>query len=95
MNFDRYKLVGTGPIRSTYKDDAAYRRALVDWHGRKLSLVDKFKADALAAVGLDGHPKADAAFDKAWSEGHAFGYNEVFKELRELADLILPDEEVA
>lgn len=49
----------------------------------------EFKREALAAVGLTAHPKADAAWDKAWELGHNDGLATVLLELQELAELML------
>lgn len=52
-------------------------------------LFDLFKTDALEEVGLSDHPKGFKAFDMAWSEGHSYGWAEVFYILERLASLIL------
>ena len=51
-------------------------------------MEDLFKADALEAVGLTGHPKADKAYAFAWELGHASGYSEVFSYLQDIADVL-------
>ena len=70
------KVEKTKKIRATYKieNDRLYQL---------------FKTDAIKEVGLEGHPKADKAFELAWQAGHSFGYEIVFGELENLADLIL------
>lgn len=47
-----------------------------------------FRADAIRACGLEGHPKAQQAFNKAWEAKHADGMNEVIMELEELSELL-------
>ena len=55
---------------------------------RRLTAI--FKREALTETGLAGHPKAEAVYEKAWSEGHASGLCDVLSELKELAELVLP-----
>lgn len=52
-------------------------------------LEAEFKADALEYVGLTNHRLAEKVWDKAWSDGHAYGYREVLNELEALADIVL------
>lgn len=52
-------------------------------------LDEEFKRDALAHVGLTGHPKADKAYAFAWQEGHAGGCSDVLHYLDEVAQIIL------
>ena len=66
----------------------AKRRVRDAYHDEKNREYIRFKLDALAELGLDGHPKADKLFERAWEEGHSFGYSEVWIHLVELADLI-------
>jgi len=47
-----------------------------------------FKADALEALGLANHPKADLLFNKCWDQGQAEGYYEVWKLLQEWGELL-------
>lgn len=51
-------------------------------------LAEEFKADALAEVGLTGHPKADKVYHLAWEYGHSAGFSEVMNYLPDLADLV-------
>lgn len=52
-------------------------------------LSDLFRTEALAELGLAGHPKADKAYSLAWSQGHSAGFSEVYIYLQELAELLL------
>jgi hypothetical protein len=45
-----------------------------------------FKAAALEDVGLTGKPYADKLFARAWEQGHAFGYAEVYDALIDIAE---------
>lgn len=51
-------------------------------------LDNMFKQMALADVGLAEHPKADKIYWKAWEDGHANGYHEVYNYLLSYADLL-------
>lgn len=48
-----------------------------------------FKRDALEAVGLKDHPKAEKAWELAWDMGHSSGFHEVLVTLNDLAKLVL------
>ena len=48
----------------------------------------EFKAEALVAVGLADHPKADKAWRMAWGQGHSEGLESVLEYLIDLADLL-------
>ena len=89
MRIENYRMRRPRPSRGPYKDQASYEKARDEWFEEKRRLEAKFKADSIRAVGLEGHPKSEEAFAKAWEEGHSFGLNEVFSELQELADLML------
>lgn len=62
--------------------------ALNAYHTSQRLGLTLFKADALEEVGLTNHPKADKAYELAWSRGHSSGFAEVLFELEELADLL-------
>lgn len=49
----------------------------------------RFKEDAIRFVGLEGHPKAEKAYDYAWERGHSSGLYSVLEELQEIAELII------
>jgi hypothetical protein len=68
-------------------DRAERQKAIEAYRAETRRLDAEFKADALAEVGLTGHPKADAAYSLAWEYGHAAGLSEVMNYLPELADL--------
>lgn len=54
-------------------------------------LEREFKKEAIEAVGLKDHPKADEIYAFAWDiYGHSSGFSEVFRNLINLAKLILP-----
>jgi hypothetical protein len=57
------------------------------YNKREGEIYIEFKKDALKEVGLTNHPKADKIYSKAWEKGHSAGYNEVFLELQDLAEL--------
>ena len=51
-------------------------------------LLELFKQDVLADVGLTNHPKADKAYGLAWENGHASGLSEVYNHLMRYAELL-------
>ena len=59
------------------------------WTLEQMRLEGLFKQDALKDVGLEGHPKAHAAYGLAWEYGHASGLYDVYVHLLDLADLLL------
>jgi hypothetical protein len=50
---------------------------------------EKFKDDAIEHVGLFHHPKAEAAYNLAYSYGYSDGYNSILSHLNDLSELIL------
>lgn len=58
------------------------------WAADCIRLHNLFKADAIEAAGLTGHPKAEHAFDIAWAHEHGSGLADVFGLLDEMADLL-------
>lgn len=63
--------------------------ALRKYREGESAAITRFRADAIEAVGLKGHPKADMAYSMAWSRGHSSGLTEVLINLDELAELLL------
>jgi hypothetical protein len=53
-------------------------------------LEAEFKADMFAHYGVTGHPKAQRAYEIAWSHGHSAGFAEVDIYFSELAELLQP-----
>jgi hypothetical protein len=82
MDFSAYK--STLPYVSKSKDPAAWKA----YQEERARLDAQFRADALAEVGLTGHPKADKAFAMAYERGHSSGHSEVLYYLDDLADLL-------
>jgi hypothetical protein len=52
---------------------------------------DEFRADAIEAVGISGHPKADRAYALAWQQGHSYGLHDVLCALVDLASLLVDE----
>jgi hypothetical protein len=75
------KWIQAGGLDKWREDMNAYQASEAD-------AMARFKADALAAAGITGHPKADEAYALAWQEGHASGLREVAMWVDRLADLI-------
>ena len=79
----------------TFYDDEAYQAAMslynekiTAYKSETYALEQQFKLDSLAELGLSEHPKADLFFKKAWEDGHAGGYFEVFSVMQDLAELL-------
>jgi hypothetical protein len=67
--------------------DAFYkaRQAYIDESNR---LQGQFERDLLEDLGIAGHPKAKTLFTMAWERAHGDGFESVYTEADELADLI-------
>lgn len=72
-----------------YLEEYSAKLESQEWRKKQNKLAEQFKQDALAEVGLAGHPKADKAYAFAWEHGHASGLTEVFYWLEEIADLLI------
>lgn len=48
-----------------------------------------FREEAIKDVGLDDYKLKDRVFDKAWSDGHSYGYTEVYWHLVDLVRLVI------
>jgi hypothetical protein len=62
-----------------------------DYYAAQQEVKDRFKADAMEAVGLDAHPQADKIFQYAWDEAHAEGLSAVLWGLDKLSELFKDD----
>ena len=84
-NFTKYenKLPRVG-AKATWDDPI-----LVAYREENCRLRNLFKADALAAVGLTGHPKADRIFEIAWGQEFGNGFAAIYDLLKDLAELVL------
>jgi hypothetical protein len=51
-------------------------------------LHDLFKQDCFIEYGIENHPKRELVFEKAWSDGHAYGYSEAFNCMEKYVDLV-------
>jgi len=72
----------TLPSPPDLTDDNFYRFKLQRY--RSKCFLDAVKKDLL----IEGHPKADLLLSIAWSNGHAGGYHEVYREAMELVELL-------
>lgn len=91
MDYTKYEMTKPWPVRTSYDSLNALREARNAWNAELNNLQQvQFKADALAELGLTGHPKADKAFDMAWEDGHSGGIGYVFERLDRYAELLLP-----
>jgi hypothetical protein len=65
-----------------------YKDAQIQYRMEEAKMEDKFKADALAEVGLSEVAGAEKVFIMAWGMGHASGYSEVLNHLYDLAYMV-------
>jgi hypothetical protein len=66
-----------------------YNEKIIKFRKKSFELENQFKIDALKEVGLDGHPKADKVYNKAWEFGHSSGLENVFYYLVHFSELVL------
>lgn len=59
-----------------------------EYEKAELERHERFKSDALNNFGYLNHPKADLIYAKAWEEGHAHGFSEIFTCLGELCQFL-------
>jgi hypothetical protein len=94
-----YPLLPTNPTPEDYRKHAdakeahlqaieVWKKERSDWEAEENRLFKGFKADALAEVGLENHPKADKAYGLAWKNGHSSGLSEVYSYLLDYAELL-------
>lgn len=81
MSHDDPKHQNHDPWPESYQDRVA-------WRTKQRAHEDLWKSDALAEVGLTGHPKAEKAMELAWSHRED-GYTAVVGALWEFAELLL------
>lgn len=84
LDFDSYK--NSLPYPDHKDPDKDAKRAV--YNAESCRLNAKFEEDALAEVGLANHPKKSLIFSRAYADGHAYGYSEVFNKLQDLADFV-------
>lgn len=71
------------------KEVEFYNKCLNEYKEDKALLAQQFKIDAIKAVGLEGHPKAERAYEIVWEQHHSRGMFMIFQHLKDLADLLL------
>ena len=69
-------------------DEVAYRAAQTEYGNDQRRLNEEFRRDAIEAVGLTGHPKADKAYAYADEHGHSSGYQDIYNILIDVAELV-------
>lgn len=101
MDFSRYKLSEEDiqqwrreteeaeRIADLKERNQAFRRIQNKYREKQQALADACRAEALREVGLEGHPKADRAWELAWEFGCISGWDDVLAHLKALACLIL------
>ncbi len=58
------------------------------WRRQVAAKTAEYKKQCLELHGLADHPKADAVWEFAWEEGHAYGLHNVDIWVQRLAELI-------
>lgn len=71
-------------LAAWHEDMDAYDQAIRAYRAGECAAMDRFKADALADVGLDG-TIGELAWQLAWERGHSDGRYEVYLHLCELS----------
>lgn len=66
-----------------------YQKALSEFNSKNHELYLKFKRDLLFNLGISGHPKANALFEKAWERGSGEGYIGVYEAADDLVELLI------
>lgn len=51
-------------------------------------LYDLFKQDCFIEYGIEKHTKREQVFERAWFDGHPYGYSDVFQCMEKYVDLI-------
>lgn len=74
-----------------YKNPYDYNTQREQYRKDEGRIHQEFRDDALKAVGMFGHPKADKVYALAWENGHSAGFQEVFNHLIGLAGLFAGD----
>jgi hypothetical protein len=77
-----------GTATNFAEQEVEYNRKRNEYYNADSEIYDQFKEDALAEIGLIGHPKADILFSKAYERGHSSGYSEVWYYMQDLAELV-------
>jgi hypothetical protein len=67
-----------------------YRKSMQEYRQEESRIYGEFEADCAAEEGLLDHPKRSALFSKAWEAGHSSGYNEVWLNYTDMAELLKP-----
>ena len=70
------------------KNMEAFKVAIKAYHKEEGELMARFREDVLRENGLNGHPKADKVYARAWEEGHANGLYEVSIWVSKLAEIV-------
>jgi hypothetical protein len=77
-----------GCVEEKVLDEISYNAHLRHYHKENLRLQQEFRHDLIAKYGVDGHPKANKIFDKAWELGGSNNLWEVEDYFMSLVELI-------
>jgi hypothetical protein len=70
-------------------DNDAYQKACLHYWEEEKQVAKLFRDDLFEHLGIEGHPKADLLFSKAYEHGHSGGYSEIVSWAEDLLELIL------
>lgn len=76
---------------SKYKNNLKWTKNPIDrtkYNNEDVRIYNLFKKDALEEVGITNHKNAEKIFSYAYRENHSEGYEAIFQNLQELADLL-------
>ena len=75
-------------VEATVFDDRGYKAAVRKYREAANDVEARFRQAVIDHLGIADNPKRDLLFEKAWSHGHAGGFNDVLYWAEELVDLI-------
>ena len=76
-------------IEGVVFDEKAHKAAIRKYIDAANDVEARFRQAVIDHLGIADNPKRDLLFEKAWSHGHAGGFNDVLYWAEELVDLIL------
>jgi hypothetical protein len=59
------------------------------WNMHSAIMIEHFRVDAMKELALIGHEKAEWIWGMAWKHGHAYGFKEVFFQMRDLKKMLM------
>ena len=75
-------------VKERTVDMNGLQQARMEYGAEDRRIAEQFKADLFETLGISRHPMREKLYSKAWSDGHASGYQEVFNCAQDLVELI-------